>query len=65
MLEHLEDIVTDQTAKLRQVNLEVQQEIADRKQAEDALHRSEEQLRLITNALPVLVVHLCKGQRKS
>lgn len=58
LLEHLEDIVTDRTAKLRQVNLELQQEIADRKQAEAALRRSEEQLRLITNALPVLIAYV-------
>jgi len=58
LLEHLEDIVTDRTAKLRQVNLELQQEIIERKQAEDALRRSEEQLRLITNALPVLIAYV-------
>ena len=62
LLEHLEDIVTDRTAKLRQVNLELQQEIAERKQAEDALRRSEEQLRLITNALPVLIAYVDSKQ---
>ena len=68
LLEHLEDMVTDRTAKLRQVNLEsaklrqanleLQQEIVERKQAEDALRCSEEQLRLITNALPVLIAYV-------
>jgi two-component system sensor histidine kinase VicK len=63
LLEHLEDIVADRTAKLRQVNLELQQEIIDRKQAEDALRRSEEQLRLITNALPVLIAYVDAKQK--
>lgn len=68
LLERLEDIVTDRTSKLRQVNLEssklrqvnleLQKEITERKQAEDALRRSEEQLRLITNALPVLIAYV-------
>jgi two-component system sensor histidine kinase VicK len=72
LLEHLEDIVTDRTAKLRQVNLEsaklrqvnleLQQEITERKQAEEALRRSEEQLRLITNALPVLIAYVDSKQ---
>lgn len=58
LLENLEEIVSDRTAKLRQVNLELQQEILDRQQAEAALRRSEEQLRLITNALPVLIAYI-------
>lgn len=58
LMEHLEDIVADRTAELRQVNLNLQQEIADRRQAENALRRSEEQLRLITNALPVLIAYV-------
>ena len=58
LLEHLEDIVADRTAELRQVNLNLKQEINDRKQAENALRRSEEQLSLITNALPVLIAYV-------
>jgi two-component system, OmpR family, sensor histidine kinase VicK len=58
LLEHLEDIVADRTAELRQLNLNLKQEINDRKQAENALRRSEEQLRLITNALPVLIAYV-------
>ncbi len=58
LLEHLEDIVADRTAELRQVNLNLKQEINDRQQAETALRRSEEQLRLITNALPVLIAYV-------
>jgi two-component system, OmpR family, sensor histidine kinase VicK len=63
LLEHLEDIVTVRTAELRQVNLNLQQEIADRQQAENALRRSEEQLRTITNALPVLIAYVDAKQR--
>lgn len=62
LLENLEDIVHERTTELRQVNLSLQQEIADRQQAEDALRRSEEQLRLITNALPVLIAYVDQKQ---
>jgi two-component system, OmpR family, sensor histidine kinase VicK len=58
LLEHLEDLVTARTAELSQANLNLQQEITDRQQAETALRRSEEQLRLITNALPVLISYV-------
>ncbi len=53
--EHLEEIVAERTAELQAVNASLQQEINDRKQVESALRQSEEQLRLITNALPVLI----------
>lgn len=62
LLEHLEDIVNERTTELRQVNLNLKQEISDRQQAEDALRRSEEQLRLITNALPVLIAYVDNKQ---
>ncbi len=63
LLENLEDIVVARTAELRQVNLDLQQEIIDRQQAEDSLRRREEQLRLITNALPVLIAYVDTKQR--
>jgi two-component system, OmpR family, sensor histidine kinase VicK len=63
LLEHLEDIVAVRTGELRQVNLDLQQEILDRQQAETALRRSEEQLRLITNALPVLIAYVDAKER--
>jgi two-component system, OmpR family, sensor histidine kinase VicK len=56
--EHLEEIVAERTAQLQAVNASLQQEIDDRKQAETALRQSEEQLRLITNALPVLIAYI-------
>lgn len=58
LLEHLEEMVEARTAELKQVNLNLKQEIADRMQAESALRRSEEQLRLVTNALPVLIAYV-------
>jgi two-component system, OmpR family, sensor histidine kinase VicK len=58
LLEHLEEVVEARTAQLQQMNHDLQQEINDRMQAESALRQSEEQLRLITNALPVLIAYV-------
>lgn len=63
LLEQLEDKVQERTAELVEVNHNLEQEIRDRIQAEEALRRSEEQLRLITNALPVLISYVDKQQR--
>ncbi len=54
----LEEVVTERTAELQAVNANLQQEIIDRQQVEIALRQSEEQLRLITNALPVLIAYV-------
>jgi two-component system, OmpR family, sensor histidine kinase VicK len=54
----LEAVVAERTAELQAVNASLQQEIIDRKQVEIALRQSEEQLRLITNALPVLIAYV-------
>lgn len=62
LLENLEELVTERTAKLREVNSNLQQEINDRLEAEAALRRSEEQLRLIANGLPVLIAYVDKQQ---
>jgi len=62
LLEHLEEIVEVRTAELQEVNRSLQQEINDRMLAETALRRSEEQLRLITNALPVLIAYVDEHQ---
>jgi two-component system, OmpR family, sensor histidine kinase VicK len=56
--EHLEEIVAERTAELQAANCNLQQEINDRKQVEVALRQSEEQLRSITNALPVLIAYV-------
>jgi PAS domain S-box-containing protein len=62
-LEHLEEVVETRTAELQEVNRSLQQEITDRKQIEAALQQSEEQLRLITNAMPVLIAYVDDQQR--
>lgn len=63
LLEHLEEVVEARTAELQEVNRNLQQEINVRMQAEAALRQSEEQLRLITNALPVLIAYVDDRQR--
>ena len=63
LLENLEDLVAERTTKLREANSNLQQEINDRLEAEAALRRSEEQLRLIANGLPVLIAYVDKQQR--
>ena len=62
LLENLEELIAQRTAKLRQVNSNLQQEINDRLTVEAALRRSEEQLRLIANGLPVLIAYVDKNQ---
>ncbi|MDJ0648356.1 MAG: ATP-binding protein [Xenococcaceae cyanobacterium MO_188.B19] len=55
LLENLEGLVTERTAKLRQ-------EISERTKVEIALRHSEEQLRLIANGLPVLIAYVDRQQ---
>ena len=62
LLENLEELVTERTAKLSQANRDLQQEIRDRLEAEAALRHSEEQLRLIANGLPVLIAYVDQQQ---
>ena len=50
--ENLEELVAQRTAKLRQANIDLQEEINDRLEAEAALRRSEEKLSLIANGIP-------------
>jgi len=58
LLEHLEDIVVERTAKLTETNQQLRREMDERLRTESALRRSEKQLRLITNALPALVAYI-------
>ena len=62
LLENLEGLVAERTTELREANSNLQQEINDRLEAEAALRRSEEQLRLIANGLPVLIAYVDKQQ---
>ncbi len=58
LLGRLEEMVEARTAELQEANRNLTQEINDRMQAEAALRQSEEQLRLITNGLPVLISYV-------
>ena len=58
LLEHLEDIVVERTAKLTHTNQQLRREMDERIRTESALRHSEKQLRLITNALPALVAYI-------
>ena len=62
MLEYLEERVRLRTTELTQANRTLHQEIQERKQVEAALRQSEEQLRLITNNLPVLIAYVDRYQ---
>jgi two-component system, OmpR family, sensor histidine kinase VicK len=63
LLGNLETIVAARTTALRQTNDQLQEEIADRIAAEAALRRNEAQLRLITDALPVLIAYVDATER--
>jgi two-component system, OmpR family, sensor histidine kinase VicK len=63
LLEHLEKLVIQRTEALTTTNKQLQQEINDRQQAQENLRRSEEQLRLITDTLPVLIAYIDFQQR--
>ena len=63
LLGNLETLVAERTAELTATNQRLQQEINDRKRAETALRQSEEQLRLTTDALPVLIAYVDNQQR--
>lgn len=55
--QHLEELVKERTAELREINRQLQQEIAERKQAEKALQSRERYFHsLVQNALDAVVV---------
>lgn len=58
LMEYLEDRVKLRTNELTRVNRSLQQEIQERKQVGAALRQSEEQLRLVTDNLPVLIAYV-------
>ncbi|GAK58475.1 sensory transduction histidine kinase [Candidatus Vecturithrix granuli] len=55
---NLEDLITERTKELRVINAELQQEIAERKKAEDALRESELEYRSLFENLPDLFYRL-------
>ena len=58
LIDNLEDIVDRRTAQLRAVNQNLEREIRERRRAEIALRRSEQQLRLTADALPVAIAYV-------
>ncbi len=63
LMEYLEERVKLRTSELTQANQALQQEIQERKQVGAALRQSEEQLRLVTDNLPVLIAYVDAQQR--
>lgn len=63
LLDNLEERVLERTIELTTSNLRLETEIEERRQAEKLLGRSEKQLQLITDALPVLIAYIDNQQR--
>ena len=61
--DELEQRVEARTRDIEETNQTLQLEIAERRRAEAALRKSEEQIRLITDNLPVLITYLGADQR--
>ena len=59
----LERRVEERTADLMNLNMQLMREVAERKQSEAAQRKSERQLLMITDALPVLVAYVDAEQR--
>ncbi len=54
--DHLDELVTERTTALSKTNEQLQQEVTERKQAEEALRESEERLKALLNANPTGIV---------
>ena len=62
-IQQMEDLVVERTKELRESNHQLQQEIEERLLVEESLCRSQEQLYLITNSLPVLISYVDTNRR--
>ncbi len=62
-LDELEDRVRESTSELRKANEQLKRQIAERKQAEDALRLSEEKYRLLVDKAPIGIVSVDKEGR--
>ena len=58
LLGNLEQLVEARTSELLQANASLEREIEDRKTIGRQLRRSREQLRLVTDALPILIAYI-------
>lgn len=63
LLDNLETIVAERTAKLTTTNQQLAYEVEGHYRTGSALRRSEQQLKLITNALPALVAYIDSRHR--
>ena len=61
--DHLEELVTERTAKLTAANRNLQKEISERKRAEAELTESEDRTRRIADRLPLLIASLDADRR--
>ena len=52
---HLEDLVRDRTTELKNVNEQLQRELAERKRAEEALYRREQEFKALVENAPDIV----------
>jgi two-component system, OmpR family, sensor histidine kinase VicK len=58
LLDHLEELVHERTNELTARNQQLRREMNEHQKTELALRRSEQQLRLVTDALPALVAYI-------
>lgn len=56
--DHLEELVEARTAELKQVNLQLEKEIAERKIAEEIMARREQEIRIIAENVPALFSYI-------
>jgi PAS domain S-box-containing protein len=61
--EHLEQLVAERTAKLSNTLEQLQQEISDRKQAEEALYRREQELKALVENSPDIIARFDRELR--
>jgi PAS domain S-box-containing protein len=62
LLTQMEELVAERTEELAETNQHLEQEIEERLKVEKSLRQSQEQLQLITNALPVLISYVDTNQ---
>lgn len=61
--EHLQGLVDERTNELQKANELLQREIAERRRSEEAVRESEEQLRLMADSIPALIMYVDTDRR--